>query len=122
LRSHLRARALDGARRNWLVFGERQREHDAICAQEIEGWRAQGFLPELDLVYSRDVTGGGYVQDCLRDRADAVRAWINDGAVIYVCGSLQGMAGGVDDALADILGRAQLEQLAEEGRYRRDVY
>ncbi|WP_371867560.1 PepSY domain-containing protein [Duganella guangzhouensis] len=122
LRSHLRARVLDGARRNWLVFGERQREHDAICAQEIEGWRAQGFLPELDLVYSRDVTGGGYVQDCLRDRADTVRAWVNDGAIIYVCGSLQGMAGGVDDALADILGRAQLEQLAEEGRYRRDVY
>ena len=55
-------------------------------------------------------------------RADVLRAWISDGAVIYVCGSLQGMAGGVDDALAAILGRAQLEQLAEEGRYCRDVY
>nr|WP_267874249.1 sulfite reductase flavoprotein subunit alpha [Duganella alba] len=122
LRSHLRARVLEGAQRNWLIFGERQQEHDAVCAEEIQGWRAKGFLPELDLVYSRDVTGGGYVQDCMRDRADTLRSWIADGAVIFVCGSLQGMAGGVDDALAAIIGRAQLEQLAEEGRYRRDVY
>jgi sulfite reductase (NADPH) flavoprotein alpha-component len=39
-----------------------------------------------------------------------------------VCGSLQGMAGGVHDALADILGEDLLEQLTADGRYRRDVY
>nr|WP_315258563.1 sulfite reductase flavoprotein subunit alpha [uncultured Duganella sp.] len=122
LRSHLRDRVLEGAQRNWLIFGERQREHDAICAGEIEALRSKGFLPQLDLVYSRDVTGGGYVQDVMRERAAELRAWIDDGAVIFVCGSLQGMAGGVDAALADIIGRARLEQLAEEGRYRRDVY
>lgn len=122
LRSHLRARVLDGEQRNWLIFGERQQAYDAVYAEEIQSWRARGFLPELDLVYSRDVAGGGYVQDRLRERADTLRAWIADGAAIFVCGSLQGMAGGVDDALADILGRAQLEQLKEEGRYRRDVY
>jgi sulfite reductase (NADPH) flavoprotein alpha-component len=122
LRAHLRARVREGARRNWLVFGERQQEYDAICADEIQRWRVQGFLPELDLVYSRDVTGGGYVQDRLRERADTVRAWVDEGAVLYVCGSLRGMAGGVDDALADILGKQQLARLAEQGRYRRDVY
>nr|WP_255490434.1 sulfite reductase flavoprotein subunit alpha [Duganella sp. SG902] len=121
LRSHLRARALENVQRNWLIFGERQQAYDAICAEEIQGWRARGFLPELDLVYSRDADGG-YVQDRLRERADTLRAWISDGAAIFVCGSLQGMAGGVDAALADILGRPQLEQLTEEGRYRRDVY
>ena len=122
LRSHLRDRVLQGAQRNWLIFGERQQEHDDICAEEIRSLRAQGYLPELDLVYSRDVTGGGYVQDVMRERAAELQAWINDGAVIFVCGSLQGMAGGVDAALADIIGRAQLDQLAEEGRYRRDIY
>lgn len=122
LRSHLRARVRAGARRNWLVYGERQQAHDAICADEIGRWRSAGFLPELDLVYSRDVTGGGYVQDRLRERADTVRAWVDEGAVLYVCGSLQGMAGGVDDALADILGKQQLVRLDEQGRYRRDVY
>ncbi|TFW27286.1 PepSY domain-containing protein [Duganella callida] len=122
LRAHLRARMQQGAQRNWLIFGERQREHDAVCADEIRAWHAHGYLPELDLVYSRDADGGGYVQDRMRDRSDAIRGWIAGGAVIYVCGSLQGMAGGVDDALAAILGREQLAQLAEAGRYRRDVY
>jgi sulfite reductase (NADPH) flavoprotein alpha-component len=122
LRAHVRDRVLHGAQRNWLIFGERQQEHDAVCAEEIQGWRAQGFLPELDLVYSRDVTGGGYVQDRMRERAGTLRQWIADGAVVYVCGSLQGMAGGVDEALADILGQDGVEQLLDSGRYRRDVY
>ncbi|WP_371867120.1 PepSY domain-containing protein [Duganella lactea] len=122
LRSHLRDRVLQGARRNWLIFGERQREHDAICAEEIQGLRDKGYLPALDLVYSRDANGGGYVQDAMRERAAELRAWIDDGALIFVCGSLQGMAGGVDAALADIIGRTRLDQLAEAGRYRRDVY
>ena len=122
LRSHLRARVRTGERRNWLIFGERQREFDSICAQEIASWRAAGMLPELDLVFSRDVTGGEYVQDRMRVRADVLRDWIADGAVLYVCGSLQGMAAGVDAALEEMIGRAALDDLIETGRYRRDVY
>ena len=40
---------------------------------EIAGWRAAGMLPELDLVFSRDVTGGEYVQDRMHVRADVLR-------------------------------------------------
>lgn len=122
LRSHLRARVSEGEQRNWLIFGERQRECDSICADELQRWRDGGFLPELDLVFSRDAAGGEYVQDRMRARADTLRAWIADGAVLYVCGSLQGMAGGVEAALADIIGREALDELVEAGRYRRDVY
>ncbi|WP_082491812.1 sulfite reductase flavoprotein subunit alpha [Duganella sp. Leaf126] len=122
LRAHLRARVQEGQARNWLIFGERQRACDSVCAAEIAGWRAAGMLPELDLVFSRDVTGGEYVQDRLRVRADVLRDWLADGAVLYVCGSLQGMAGGVEAALQDIIGRAALDDLIETGRYRRDVY
>ncbi|MET0320471.1 MAG: sulfite reductase flavoprotein subunit alpha [Duganella sp.] len=122
LRSHLRARVAAGAHRNWLIFGERQREFDSICAQEIAGWRDAGMLPELDLVFSRDVAGGEYVQDRMRVRADVLRDWLHDGAVLYVCGSLQGMAGGVDAALEEMIGRAAVDDLIETGRYRRDVY
>ncbi|CRE26930.1 oxidoreductase [Bordetella pertussis] len=39
-----------------------------------------------------------------------------------MCGSLHGMAEGVHQALADILGPAQLQALQHAGRYRRDVY
>ena len=73
-------------------------------------------------MFSRDVAGGEYVQDRMRVKADALRAWIADGAVLYICGSLQGMAGGVEAALEEIIGRAALDDLIETGRYRRDVY
>jgi sulfite reductase (NADPH) flavoprotein alpha-component len=39
-----------------------------------------------------------------------------------MCGSLQGMAKGVDDMLRELLGSEQLQALAASGRYRRDVY
>ena len=62
------------------------------------------------------------MQDALREAADPLRDWIADGAVLYVCGSADGMAAGVDAALADILGATAVEDLIVEGRYRRDVY
>ncbi|WP_338762530.1 sulfite reductase flavoprotein subunit alpha [Massilia sp. METH4] len=120
LRGHLRARVAAGRRRNWLLFGERQRAFDSVCAAELQAWADTGWLPECDLVFSRD--GDGYVQDRLRARGELLRAWIADGAVVFVCGSLHGMAGGVDAALADLLGRDTVDLLAAEGRIRRDVY
>ena len=122
LRAHLRARVLAGERRNWLLYGERERAHDSICAAEIANWQTQGFLPQLDLAFSRDAAQPEYVQDRLRAQAALLRDWVAQGACLYVCGSLQGMAGGVDAALNDILGQAAMEELASAGRYRRDVY
>jgi sulfite reductase (NADPH) flavoprotein alpha-component len=51
-----------------------------------------------------------------------LRRWVGDGAAIYVCGSLQGMAGGVHNALIELLGADVVARLMEDGRYRRDVY
>ena len=44
------------------------------------------------------------------------------GAVVLVCGSLQGMAAEVDATLRQLLGDSTLEGFADEGRYRRDIY
>ncbi len=122
LRAHLAARAAAGARRNWLLFGERNRDRDFHYRGDIERWQADGFLERLDLAFSRDGTQRRYVQHALRAVVDALREWIDDGAAIYVCGSLQGMAPGVDTVLREALGEARVEQLLLEGRYRRDVY
>lgn len=123
LRSHLRARAAAGAGPNWLVFGERNAAHDYLHQDELETWRASGMLERLDLAFSRDQPARIYVQHRLEEAADTVRAWVHErGAALYVCGSLQGMAQGVDDALQAILGQDQVGQLARSGRYRRDVY
>ena len=107
---------------NWLLFGERNQIHDFLLRDELQAWRDGGRLAHLDLAFSRDQAERRYVQDVLRDRADRLREWVERGAAIYVCGSLQGMAGGVHEALQAILGAPRLEQLAAEGRYRRDVY
>lgn len=122
LRSHLKARAASGRQRNWLLFGERNAAHDFYYRDEIEAWQAQGILERVDIVFSRDQAERMYVQDKLREQADVMRAWLAADAAIYVCGSLEGMAGGVEAALTDIMGAAGVEQLISQGRYRRDVY
>lgn len=122
LRALLKHRAQQGQHQNWLLFGERHRAHDYFCQTEIEQWQNTGVLSKLDLAFSRDQEQRVYVQDKLREQASALTAWVNQGAAIYVCGSLEGMAGGVDHTLRDLLGDAKLEELREDGRYRRDVY
>ncbi|MCM8560678.1 PepSY domain-containing protein [Pseudomonas shahriarae] len=122
LRSLLKARIADGQQRNWLLFGERNIAHDYHCQEELQGWLASGDLALLDLAFSRDQDEKIYVQDRLRESADVLRKWLAEGAAIYVCGSLQGMAAGVDQVLVDVLGSEAVQRLIEQGRYRRDVY
>ncbi|MFC3940577.1 flavodoxin [Pseudomonas gingeri NCPPB 3146 = LMG 5327] len=122
LRSLLKARIADGQTRNWLLFGERNIAHDFYCQEELQGWLATGDLARLDLAFSRDQQDKIYVQDRLREAADELHRWLAEGAAIYICGSLQGMASGVDQVLVELLGAESVERLIEQGRYRRDVY
>ena len=122
LRSLLKQRIGAGRSRNWLLFGERNAAHDFYCREELDGWLASGELARLDLAFSRDQAAKVYVQDRLRMAAEHLRSWVAEGAAIYVCGSLDGMASGVDAVLREVLGDAQVEALIEAGRYRRDVY
>ncbi|WP_122593065.1 sulfite reductase flavoprotein subunit alpha [Pseudomonas viridiflava] len=122
LRSLLKARIAQGQTRNWLLFGERNREHDFHCGAELQGWLESGDLARLDLAFSRDQAEKVYVQHLLREAAQDLRAWLDEGAAIYICGSLQGMASGVDQVLNEVLGERAVSELVEQGRYRRDVY
>ncbi len=121
LRSHLRARLGRGDGGHWLVFGERNARNDILCRTELEGWRQRGLL-RIDRVFSRDTPQPRYVQHLLLEAHAALRESVDRGAAIYVCGSLQGMAGGVDAALRQVLGEMALQDLTASGRYRRDVY
>ena len=122
LRAHLKARVAAGARRNWLLFGERNAAHDGFHGDELDGWLRDGWLARLDRVYSRDGGELRYVQDALRANAATLRQWLDEGATLYVCGSLQGMAPGVDAVLVELLGQDGVDALAAARRYRRDVY
>lgn len=107
----------------WLLHGERSRAFDAHWHAKLQAWRTQGLLHRLDQAFSRDADADAlYVQDLIAPRADLLRHWVADGAALYVCGQRQGMAQGVDDALARVLGREALDALQATGRYRRDLY
>jgi len=122
LRAHLRARIDAGARRNWLLFGERTQAHDFFFGDELTAWHRAGAIQRLDTVFSRDGGDHRYVQDRLQARLDELRRWVRDGATVLVCGSLQGMAPAVDAVIEQALGREGKEALIVAGRYRRDVY
>lgn len=122
LRALLKARIAQGHTRNWLLFGERQAAHDFHYRDDIVGWQRQGAMERLDLAWSRDGEPKVYVQDLLRAAAGELRRWVEAGAAIYICGSLAGMAPGVDAVLREALGDDDVERLREQGRYRRDVY
>jgi sulfite reductase (NADPH) flavoprotein alpha-component len=127
LRSHLKQRIAQGHRRNWLIFGERNLAHDFYYGDELSAREKQGWITTLDSVFSRDQvsftsTEKHYVQHRLQQRSEQLIAWIEDGAAILICGSLQGMAAEVDAVLREIVGDAEVDQLIAQRRYLRDVY
>ncbi len=127
LRAHLKARAAlrtmaNGGAPVWLLFGERQSAHDAHYRDDIEAWQRDGLIAHADWAFSRDQHERIHVQHLLAREAQRLRRWVDDGAAIYVCGSLQGMAGAVDAVLRESIGEDAVDALIREGRYRRDVY
>lgn len=107
---------------NWLIFGERERCKDFFYQSQIEAWQQNGHLSHLDLAFSRDQAQRIYVQDKLLEQQQRLKEWIAQDAVIYVCGSIEGMATAVDAVLIEVLGEQQVNHLREQDRYRRDVY
>lgn len=123
LRSHLKARAEAKAiGGTWLLFGERTRAHDAFYDDELQAQLCSGVLTRLDRCFSRDGDETRYVQALVAQHARPLAEWVERGAYIYVCGSLEGMSKGVHAALETVLGEDGLTALSDIGRYRRDVY
>ena len=80
------------------------------------------MLTRLDRCFSRDGAERTYVQALVAEHARPIADWVERGAFIYVCGSLEGMSRGVHAALQAVLGETGRQALTEAGRYRRDVY
>jgi sulfite reductase (NADPH) flavoprotein alpha-component len=117
--------------RSWLFFGARHRATDFFYETELLAWHKAAKL-ELSLAFSRDQDDKVYVQHLMRAEGRALYGLIEEGAVIYVCGSAKGMAPGVHRALIEILmveggldreqATERLAQMERERRYQRDVY
>jgi len=132
-RAFVEERAERGAKgRNWLFFGDRNFRSDFLYQLEWHRHRKQGNLHRLDVAFSRDQRSKIYVQHRLLENGKDVYRWLDDGAVIYVCGDAKRMAPDVHDALVRTLAthgglpyddaENQLKELRRAGRYQRDVY
>ena len=132
-RSFLFERETQGISGNsWLFFGEQRFRTDFLYQTEWQQFLANGTLERMSVAFSRDQARKVYVQHRLLEEAAEVYQWLQEGAYLYVCGDMNGMAKDVHNALIEIVASqrninavdaaAWLEQLMGEHRYQRDVY
>jgi sulfite reductase (NADPH) flavoprotein alpha-component len=117
--------------RNWLFFGERHQATDFYYEPFFKELAHKNFL-RLDTAFSRDQAEKIYVQHKLEENGASLWDWIQNGALLYVCGNAEKMAKDVDAALEQIISthgslsreeaRLYLKRLRKEKRYLLDVY
>ncbi len=74
---------------SWLIFGNPHLRSDFLYQKEWLHWRESGLLNQIDTAWSRDQEDKFYVQDVLQQQAVQIDDWLQRGAHIYLCGSLQ---------------------------------
>ncbi|SDS36190.1 PepSY domain-containing protein [Pseudomonas oryzae] len=104
-----------------LYWGGRHAS-DPLYGEELQQCLADGRLQNLQRAFSEGPTPA-YVQDRLHEDGASVRALLQQGAQVLVCGSGE-MATGVRAVLESLLAEmgSNLDQLKAQGRFREDVY
>ncbi|MFC2502750.1 MAG: NADPH cytochrome P450 oxidoreductase family protein [Cardiobacterium sp.] len=106
---------------HWLIYGERDPDHDRIYTACLEKYQEDGILTWLDRPYSRGATRE-YAQHRLAAQRDRLHAQLDAGAVIYICGSADKIGAGALDTLHELLGAKTCDRLGKAGRIRLDTY
>jgi len=116
---------------SWLIFGNPHLRTDFLYQREWLRWRDTGLLNRIDTAWSRDQAEKRYVQDVVCEQAQRIESWLQRGAHIYLCGSLQ-MGQAVQLALQNALvlerkidpdsATTVLAKLRREKRLQKDLY
>ena len=104
---------------------------DFLYQREWLSWREKGLLTRIDTAWSRDQPEKHYVQDVVREQIASIDEWLQRGAHIYLCGSLQ-MGHAVLETLQKALAEhrdlntdeaaALISGLRRERRIKKDLY
>ncbi|WP_426358672.1 flavodoxin domain-containing protein [Pseudocolwellia sp. HL-MZ19] len=105
----------------WLIYGERRNDSQLPINQHLFSLK-DTQIDKLSCTYSQGNNYPKYVQDILVADQYIIKKWLDEGAIIYVCGCLSGMGESVHQTLIDTLGQKTLDDLQQEQRYIRDVY
>jgi sulfite reductase (NADPH) flavoprotein alpha-component len=121
----------DSSPDTWLIFGNPHLRTDFLYQREWLRWRDTGLLNRIDTAWSRDQEQKHYVQDVVTEQIASIDEWLERGACIYLCGSLQ-MGQAVLEALPGALAAqrgisledaaAILTGLRRERRIKKDLY
>lgn len=116
----------------WLIFGDQHFVTDFLYQTDWQRWLASGTLTQMDVAFSRDTDKKIYVQHKIEENAAAFYEWLEQGAVIYVCGDEKTMAADVDATIHRLIeqqgqktpeeAKAFVNELKQQNRYQRDVY
>ncbi|WHY74576.1 assimilatory sulfite reductase (NADPH) flavoprotein subunit [Fictibacillus enclensis] len=117
---------------SWMFFGDQHFVTDFLYQTEWQKWLKGGVLTKMDVAFSRDTEEKVYVQHRMLEQSKEFFQWLEDGAVLYICGDEKNMAHDVHETLIDIIekeGNMTREQaedyvarMQQEKRYQRDVY
>jgi sulfite reductase (NADPH) flavoprotein alpha-component len=132
-RSFIAERDVMGATgKNWLFFGDQRFSSDFLYQTEIQAYIQSGVLTKVSVAFSRDQAEKIYVQHRMLEQAEELFRWIDEGALIYLCGAKDPMGEDVERTLFDIISLCgkktpeeaafYLNKMKEEGRFQRDVY
>lgn len=110
--------------KHWLIFGERHQDTDTPCRQLLNHYKQTGLLGQTDYCFSRSKgdDNHAYVHDALTAQAAKLRQYLNNGAIVYVCGSRATLVQNITQALTNCLGEADYQQLLARNGLRFDVY
>lgn len=118
--------------KTWLFYGDQHFSSDFLYQVEWQRWLKEGVLTQMDVAFSRDTDQKVYVQHRMFEKAKELYQWLQQGAVVYVCGDEKRMAHDVHSTLSAILRQeggmseeeasAYLTRMQQEKRYQRDVY
>lgn len=132
-RSFMQEREEIGAEgKSWLFFGDQHFTTDFLYQTEWQKWLKDGVLSKMNVAFSRDTAEKVYVQHRLLEQSVEIFKWIEEGAVIYICGDEKNMANDVHHVLLAIIEKEggmsrekaeiYLANMQQEKRYQRDVY
>lgn len=132
-RSFMQEKEETGAEgKSWLFFGDQHFVTDFLYQTEWQRWVKDGVLTKMDVAFSRDTEEKVYVQHRMQEHSKELFEWLQEGAVVYICGDEKNMAHDVHNTLIEIIEKegkmsrekaeAYLADMQQQKRYQRDVY
>ncbi|WP_047152968.1 assimilatory sulfite reductase (NADPH) flavoprotein subunit [Aneurinibacillus tyrosinisolvens] len=132
-RSFMQEREETGAQgKSWLFFGDQHFVTDFLYQTEWQKWVKDGVLTKMDVAFSRDTDEKVYVQHRMFEHGKELFEWLQEGAVVYICGDEKNMAHDVHNTFIEIIAKegsmsrekaeAYLADMQQQKRYQRDVY